>query len=117
MSGGNLLRLSSCGPATVLTAQANAPVFNPWLVALCEKAGFQPRIARETDRAATVLNYVAAGFGVPLFPSRIASLATPGVRFLPLKGRLPKYQYKLAWLRRSPNQALQQFIALVRKNR
>ena len=54
------------------------------------------RIARETDRASTVLNYVAAGFGVSIFPSRVASLATPGVRFLPLKGGLPKYQYKFA---------------------
>lgn len=100
--------------AFYLTAQANAPVFNPWLMKLCEKSGFQPRIARETERAATVLNYVAAGFGVSLFPARIASLATPGVRFLPLKGRLPKYQYKLAWLRRNQSPALMKFVELVR---
>ncbi|HSJ01825.1 MAG TPA: LysR substrate-binding domain-containing protein [Verrucomicrobium sp.] len=100
--------------AFYLTAQANAPVFNPWLVKLCQNAGFEPRIARETDRAATVLNYVAAGFGVSLFPSRISSLATPGVRFLTLKGRLPKYRYKLAWARRSSNQVLLNFVELVR---
>ncbi|SKA75887.1 DNA-binding transcriptional regulator, LysR family [Prosthecobacter debontii] len=103
--------------AFYLTAQANAPVFNPWLMKLCENAGFQPRIARETDRAATVLNYVAAGFGVSLFPARIASFATPGVRFLPMKGRLPKYQYKLAWLRRSQSPALVKFVELVKKTR
>lgn len=100
-----------------LTAQANAPVFNPWLVKLCENAGFEPRIARETDRAATVLNYVAAGFGVSIFPARIASLATPGVRFLPLKGRLPKYQYRFAWVRGNRNQTLLEFVRLVRQQR
>jgi len=103
--------------AFYLTAQANAPVFNPWLVKLCETAGFTPQIARETDRAATVLNYVAAGFGVSLFPSRISSLATPGVRFVPLKGRLPKYQYKLAWVPSSTNQALLKFVQLVKQHR
>ena len=103
--------------AFYLTAQANAPVFNPWLIKLCESAGFEPRIAREADRAATVLNYVAAGFGISLFPARISALATPGVRFVPLKGRLPKYQYKLAWLRRSGNQTLLKFVQLVRQQR
>ena len=103
--------------AIYLTAQANAPVFNPWLLRLCAKAGFQPRIARETDRVATVLNYVAAGFGVSIFPSRISSLATPGVLFLPLKGRLPKYQYKFAWARRSSNRALLEFAKVVRQQR
>lgn len=103
--------------AIYLTAQANAPSFNPWLIKLCEKAGFEPRIVRETDRAATVLNYVAAGFGVSIFPSRVALLATPGVRFLPLKGRLPKYQYKFAWLRRSSNPVLLEFAQLVRGRR
>jgi DNA-binding transcriptional LysR family regulator len=100
-----------------LTSQANAPVFNPWLIALCEKAGFTPQIARETDRAATVLNYIAAGFGISLFPSRIAAFVTPGVRFLPLKGRLPKYQYKFAWSRHSSNPALAEFVLLVRSNK
>lgn len=105
------------GEPIYLTAQANAPVFNPWLIRLCQKAGFEPLIARETDRAATVLNYVAAGFGVSIFPSRIASLATPGVRFLPLKGRMPKYQYKFAWVRRNSNRALLEFAKLVRRQR
>lgn len=99
--------------AIYLTAQANAPVFNPWLVALCRKAGFEPRIARETDRASTVLNYVAAGFGVSIFPSRISSLATPGVRFVPLKG-MPKYRYKFAWLRGNTDPTLLSFSRLVR---
>ena len=66
------------------------------------------------QRAATVLNHVAAGFGVSLFPSRIAALATPGVRFLPFKGRLPKYPYKFAWLKRNSNRALVEFTRMVR---
>jgi DNA-binding transcriptional LysR family regulator len=115
LAKGSAIRLGDLkDEAFYLTAQANAPVFNPWLVKLCAKSGFAPRIVRETDRAATVLNYVAAGFGVSLFPSRIAALATPGVRFLPLKGRLPKYQYKFAWARGNSSQALHEFVRFVR---
>ncbi|HSI84677.1 MAG: LysR substrate-binding domain-containing protein, partial [Candidatus Methylacidiphilales bacterium] len=103
--------------AFYLTARDNAPAFNPWLITLCEKAGFQPRIARETDRAATVLNYVAAGFGVSIFPAKIALLATCGVRFLPLKGRLPKYQYQFVWPLQHSNRALMEFAKLVEQRR
>jgi len=103
--------------AFYMTSQANAPVFNPWLIKLCEDAGFVPQVAREAERAATVLNYVAAGFGVSLFPSRIGALATPGVRFVPLKGRLPKYHYKLAWVPGNGNPALLKFVQLVRQHR
>jgi DNA-binding transcriptional LysR family regulator len=99
--------------AIYLTAQANAPAFNPWLVKLCQKAGYEPQIVQQTERAATVLNYVAAGFGVSIFPSRISSMATPGVRFLPLKG-MPKYRYKFAWLRGNSNRVLMAFAQLVR---
>lgn len=96
-----------------LTARANAPAFNPWLIGLCQRAGFEPQVAFEIDRSATVLNSVAAGFGVSIFPTRIAAMATPGVRFIPLSGKLPRYQYKLAWARGNPNKRVADFARLV----
>jgi DNA-binding transcriptional LysR family regulator len=96
-----------------LTSRLNAPAFNPWLIGLCQQAGFEPQITSEIDRSASVLNYVAAGFGVSIFPSRIAALATPGVKFLPITGRLPRYQYKLAWARGNPCQRLADFARLI----
>lgn len=98
-----------------LTARSNAPAFNPWLVGLCQKAGFEPQIAFEIDRSATVLNYVAAGFGISIFPTRVAAMATPGVRFIPLSGSLPRYQYKLAWSRGNPNKRVTDFARLVKE--
>jgi DNA-binding transcriptional LysR family regulator len=80
----------------ILTSRRNAPVFNDWLIGLCRAAGFLPRVAREVDRAPTVLNYVAAGFGVSIFPAQIARLPAPGVAFLPLAG-VPPYRYCMAW--------------------
>lgn len=98
-----------------LTARSNAPAFNPWLIGLCQKAGFEPQIAFEIDRAATVLNYVAAGFGVSIFPARIAAMATPGVRFVTISGNLPRYQYKLAWARGNRSKRVADFANLVKE--
>jgi DNA-binding transcriptional LysR family regulator len=97
-----------------LTARENAPVFNPWIIGLCRDAGFEPRIVRETDRSATVLNYIAAGFGVSIFPSQVAHFNVPGVVFRRLRGKVPGYGYYLAWKTGSTNQALAKFIELVR---
>jgi DNA-binding transcriptional LysR family regulator len=99
-----------------LTARANAPAFNPWLIGLCQRAGFEPQIAFEIDRSATVLNYIAAGFGVSVFPSRVAAMATPGVRFMPFSGKLPRYQYKLAWARGNPSKRVADFATLVKRH-
>jgi DNA-binding transcriptional LysR family regulator len=100
-----------------LTARENAPVYNPWIIGLCRAAGFDPKIARETDRSATVLNYIAAGFGVSVFPAQIARFNVPGVVFVPLRGKVPGYEYRLAWKPGSVNPALVKFIELVKARR
>lgn len=98
----------------ILTSRRNAPLFNEWLVELCHKAGFAPEIIREVDRAPTVLNYIAAGEGVSVFPAEIAKSAAPGVKFVPL-ARLPKYRYCMAWRKGEEAGALQQFVETARR--
>lgn len=114
LAGNGTVRLIDLrNEAFYLTARSNAPAYNPWLIGLCQNAGFEPRVSFEVDRSATVLNYIAAGFGVSVFPSRIAALATPGVVFLPLGDPLPTYHYKLAWARGNTNRRVSDFAKLV----
>ncbi len=51
---------------------------------LCLAQGFAPRLAPVTSRKTAMLNLVAAGFGIAVVPAAMASLATPGVHFVPL---------------------------------
>ncbi len=51
---------------------------------LCLARGFAPRLAPVTSRKTAMLNLVAAGFGIAVVPAAMASLATPGVHFVPL---------------------------------
>ena len=98
----------------IFTARADAPAFSPWLLALCSHAGFEPRVSLETDRSPSALNYVAAGFGVAIFPAQIGRLAMPAVRFVPLDKATPKYQLCAAWRHDNRTPALGRFLAAAR---
>ena len=98
----------------IFTSRVDAPAFSPWLMRLCQQAGFEPRIALETDRSPSALNYVAAGFGVALFPAQIGRLAMPAVRFVPLDRSTPKYRLCVAWRKDNDSPALERFLATAR---
>ena len=68
----------------------------------------------ETDRSPSALNYVAAGFGVAVFPAQIGRVAMPGVRFVPLDKSTPLYQLCAAWRRDNRSPALESFVATAR---
>lgn len=99
----------------IFTARADAPAFGPWLLALCREAGFEPKVALETDRSPSALNYAAAGFGVAIFPAQIGRMAMPSVRFVPLDDATPKYQLCAAWRRDNTSPALARFLATARR--
>lgn len=101
-----------------LAARQNAPVFNPWLVVLCQQAGFQPNVVQEADRPATLLAYVAAGFGVTVLPEQYSRMGTTGVVFLPLAPPVPTYRYCAAWRPQTGGlhlPVLEHFIATARE--
>ena len=99
----------------IFTARVDAPAYSPWLLALCQRAGFEPEIALETDRSPSALNYVAAGFGVAIFPAQIGRLAMPLIRFVPLDRSTPEYQLSVAWRKDNRSPALERFLATARQ--
>ncbi len=98
----------------LLSARQNAPIYNPWVIALCQQAGFQPHDVQETGQPMTVLNYVAAGLGVTLLPAQFSRLPTVGVRFVPLASPAPIYRYYAAWSPQNEHSALLQFVKFLR---
>ena len=96
----------------LLGSRVNAPVFNPWIIVLCQQAGFQPHVVQESGQPMTVLNYVAAGLGVTILPEQFSRLVTAGVCFIPLARPTPGYRYCAARLRNNRNPALAHFIRI-----
>jgi DNA-binding transcriptional LysR family regulator len=99
----------------VLGSRVNAPVFNPWIIVLCQQAGFQPNVVQESGQPMTVLNYVAAGLGVTILPEQFSRLVTAGVCFIPLARPTPGYRYCAARMRNNRNPAVAHFIRIARE--
>lgn len=57
------------------------------LLRACNRAGFIPRVAFESDEYATIQELVAAGAGVALIPELALRSSPAGVRVLPLSGQ------------------------------
>ena len=99
----------------VLASHQNASGYNGWLMQICEKAGFKPQIARESyRRTTTVLNYVAAGFGITIVPAQFSRVPTSGIVFVPLARCTPLYRYCAVWHHDGRTPALEGFITSAR---
>jgi DNA-binding transcriptional LysR family regulator len=96
----------------LLGSRSEAPVFNPWMIVLCQQAGFQPHVIQEAGQPVTVLNYVAAGLGITILPAQFSKLPIAGVRFLPIAKPIPAYRYFAAHLRDNQNPAVANFIQI-----
>ena len=99
----------------LLGSRLNAPVFNPWIIVLCQQAGFQPHVIQESGQPITVLNYVAAGLGITIVPEQFSRLVTAGVRFIPLARPTPKDRYCAARMRNNRNPVVEYFIQIAQE--
>jgi DNA-binding transcriptional LysR family regulator len=57
------------------------PNYGDWLLKVCRRAGFKPRIVKEADGAASALAFVAAGFGVPVVSEPLQKIPAKDVIF------------------------------------
>jgi len=102
----------------VFTPQALGGGYHAQLIALCEAAGFYPKVVQEAAQIHTLLGLVACGFGVALVPASFAS-STPRerVRFRPIHpidGQpAPGMGLYMKWHAQNASPALANFIALM----
>jgi DNA-binding transcriptional LysR family regulator len=101
----------------LLSARQSAPIYNPWILTLCQQAGFQPHEVQEAGQSVTVLNYVAAGLGVTILPAQFSRLPTAGVRFVPLAAPAPIYRYYAAWQPQNRHIALRHLVEIARRTK
>lgn len=98
----------------IFLTRSGTPTFFDWLLQLCHKAGFYPRIVQEADSGQTVLELVAAGFGVALFSETAHHCWHEDVVFRRLAGDLPRFEHSVAWRRGEESPPLKAFLELLR---
>jgi DNA-binding transcriptional LysR family regulator len=94
----------------ILTSRENAPSYRSWLARLLLRAGIEPDVVQEVDRARTAVQYVAAGFGVSIFGEHITRQPAPGVTFVPLHPCPQKLRYGIAWRKDASEALVHRFI-------
>ena len=82
-------------------------------IAVCQRAGFSPRVIQEADEMQVMLGFVAAEMGIALLSASVQHFQRPGVVYRPLQPSA-KVSLALAWRRDDPSTVLQAFIEVVR---
>ncbi len=92
------------------------PGFNPWLVQICRRAGFRPKIVENASGLAHTLTLLVAENAVTLLPALVQGFKVPGVTFRPLRGAPVKWELQVAWHRGKITEPVRELVnALTRK--
>lgn len=82
---------------------------------LCRRAGFIPRIVKETAPMVSVIGLVASGLGIAIVPSMAQRLQIADVRYVPIKERYAHMDFAFAWNRDNDSPVLRAFLAVARE--
>ena len=85
------------------------------VITACRRAGFNPTLGQEAPQIVSVIPLVAAGLGVSVVPQSTARILSDEVCYRPIEGDAPRAEICLAYCRRSPSRAAQNFVAVARR--
>jgi DNA-binding transcriptional LysR family regulator len=99
-----------CDESFILPARKTA-LYYDWYVNLCRSAGFEPKIAQETETTQNMLSLVSAGLGVALVPETVRPFETATeVEFREIYPNTPYLTFYLAWRRNDLSPPLKSFL-------
>ena len=85
------------GEAFVMFPRPQVPRLHDHLVAICDHAGFRPRIVAHASQYPTMLAMVSVGRGLALAPSCVRAVRPSDVRLLPIVDGFATTDLLLAW--------------------
>ncbi len=108
-------RISICDLAKesfVTATRRPAPSVYAFIMGICERAGFQPRVVQEATDIQSVVGLVAAGMGVSIIPDSIKRLRIEGVKYCDLRDVKEVGRIVVAWRRDDQSEVLKRFLEL-----
>jgi DNA-binding transcriptional LysR family regulator len=82
---------------------------------MCAAHGFRPRSALEAAETATLVSFVAAGFGVSLVPESVAQMTVAGAVYRPLRDDDRQIELAVAWRRSETTPLVARALHIVRR--
>src|SRR5687767_5467928 len=93
------------------------PGFNNWIIQLCRRAGFRPKIVENASGLTHTLSLLVAENAVTLLPALVQGFKVPGVTFRPLRGAAVKWDLQVAWQRGKITEPVRELVNLLTRNR
>lgn len=84
-------------------------------IAVCQRAGFSPRVMQEVNEMQVMLGFVAAGLGIALLSASVKQFPRPGVVYRELQPSTPEVALAVVWRRDDLSPVLQAFLGVVRE--
>lgn len=91
----------------------DVPGFNAWLIQLCRRAGFRPRIVEQAHSLTHTLALLVAENAVTLLPGLVAKFKVPGVTFRPLRSPAAQWNLQVAWQRGKTTEPVRELVRLL----
>lgn len=93
------------------------PGFNNWIIQICRRAGFRPKIVENARGLAHTLSLLVAENAVTLLPALVQELKVPGVTFRSLRGVDIKWDLQVAWHRGKITEPVRELVTLLTRTR
>jgi DNA-binding transcriptional LysR family regulator len=87
-----------------------APSIYAFLMSICERAGFQPRVVQAATDIQTVVGLVAAGMGVAIVTDSIKRLGVEGVKYCEFSDVTDSARIVMAWRKNDRSAVLGKFL-------
>jgi DNA-binding transcriptional LysR family regulator len=100
----------------VLFHRQGSPILFDTITAVCNDAGFSPRVENEPSMMQTVLSLVEAEQGVSIVPACVRNLRCDGVRFYRLQPDKVRVELVAVWKKDRPSVVLRGFLDLLHAN-
>ena len=91
----------------------HVPAFNSWMIQLCRRAGFRPKIVENADGLTHTLSLLVAENAVTLLPGLVSKAKVPGVTFRPLLSPPAKWELQVAWQRGKITKPVRELVNLL----
>jgi DNA-binding transcriptional LysR family regulator len=91
------------------------PGFNSWMIQLCRRAKFRPKIVENADGLTHTLSLLVAENAVTLLPGLVTKFKVPGVTFRPLRSPAVKWDLQVAWQRGKIAEPVRDLVNLLTK--
>ena len=101
------------GERFIVFKKSAAPAIHELLLGICRSAGFEPDVVRQSDRAQSIIDLVAAGIGVSIVPELFGRYQSDLV-LRPLIPKLPRIPLCMVWRKNDHSALLRTFRGMIR---